>query len=324
MECGLCAVRVSGEAAEQVLEDEMVLACRTTIAPGMEVVTQDDQLAARRLRRLAEILEHHPHICLTCPQREGCTRDSCTFGYDPEATCCDMFGRCEIGLLYAYLDPRGTLPSVAAAVPREASIEGRIRREPGLCVGCGRCVVVCSRSDDAGDVLELAPGGTARPKGGSLRASGCTFCGMCVLVCPTGALTAPGDKGVVWLAERREGSGLAAPVLPPEPRLRVDPVTLSSLPQRPGVFRLMDEDGRVLLISGVPDLRRGLARALADLSGSSSLPSSARCFTAHESQLYTQLESEHLTAYAQEHGHLPPGNDPCDELFDDLDDPDLD
>jgi formate dehydrogenase (NADP+) beta subunit len=167
-ECGLCAVRLADGAA--------VLACSTVVAAGMAVTTSDDELSARRLRRLAEILERHPHVCLTCPQREGCARDSCTFGYPPEVRCCDESGRCEIGKLYAYVDASGALAGAAVAVSREAVVEGLIRREPGLCVACGRCVVICSHSPEAGDALESGPVGEARPKRDTLRSSGCTFC----------------------------------------------------------------------------------------------------------------------------------------------------
>ena len=33
-----------------------------------------------RLERLAAILARHPHVCLSCPDREGCSRDQCTYG----------------------------------------------------------------------------------------------------------------------------------------------------------------------------------------------------------------------------------------------------
>jgi len=307
-ECGLCAVRLADGAVG--------LACCTQVATGMEVVTCDEELTALRLRRLAEILERHPHVCLTCPQREGCARDCCTFGYPPEARCCDELGRCEIGKLCAYVDVRGALAGAVVEVSREAVMEGRIRREPGLCVACGRCVVICSHSPEAGDALELGPAGEARPKRDTLRSSGCTFCGQCVLVCPTGALTAPGGAGTAWLAGRRERSGLAAPVLPPEPWLRIDSDAPASLPEGPGVFQLLDARGNVLYVAGVADFRRGLALALRESAGGS-----AAFFTADEDPLYTQRESEYLTRYAQEHGHLPSGNDMGDDLFgDDVDD----
>ena len=54
------------------------------------------------------------------------------------------------------VDPQVLIPRRAVSVPRVATVEGRIRREPGLCVACGRCVRVCSTFGEAGDALELA------------------------------------------------------------------------------------------------------------------------------------------------------------------------
>jgi hypothetical protein len=78
------------------------------------------------------------------------------------------------------------------------------------------------------------------------------------------------------------------------------------------VFRLLDGHGDVLYIGGVADLRLGLAAALRERAAAA-----AKYFTLELSQVYTQRESELLTAYAQEHGHLPPGNDMGDDLFED-------
>jgi hypothetical protein len=66
----------------------------------------------------------------------------------------------------------------------------------------------------------------------------------------------------------------------------------------------------VLRIGGVPDLREGLSRALTDPAFASAVG-----FTFEIDPLFTQRESELLARYAKQHGHLPPGNDPSDELF---------
>ena len=322
--CGLCAVRLQ--------DGSLVLACATPAAPEMEVTTDDHGLRALRRERLAPILARHPHICLTCPDRDGCTRDDCTHGNPTDARCCEEFGRCELGKLVRYVDPDGGLRRTAVTAPREAMVEGRMRREPGLCVGCGRCVTACEVLPEAGRALEMAPDCAksapsagagagpglrmmARPKRETLRASGCTFCGQCVVVCPTGALTAPGDEGARWLAGRRVRSGLAPAVPPPVRSCRAATRdTLALVPPEAGVFMLIDGEGQVLLIGGVADLREGLARALDEPACTT-----AAYFQVEFGPLYTQRESELLALYAQEHGHLPAGNDMGDDLYrDDL------
>jgi predicted molibdopterin-dependent oxidoreductase YjgC len=323
VECGLCAVRFG--------DGTTALACVTPATPGAEITVDDPGLRALRLERLASILARHPHICLTCPDRDGCTRDECTYGISPGARCCGEFGHCELGQLVGHLDSHTVLPRTAVEVSRAADVEGRIRREPGLCVGCGRCVTACEVLPEAGKALEMAPAPAepgrsaltglapdprlvARPKRGTLKASGCTFCGQCVLLCPTGALTAPGDEGARWLAGRRERSELARPMLPPVTWQALSPRNLTAVPREAGVFQLVDANGQVLRISGVADLQRGLMRALDEQACTA-----AAHFRVELDPLFTQRESELLARYAQEHGHLPPGNDLGDDLFaDDL------
>ena len=216
-------------------------------------------------------------------------------------------------------------------MPRDRLKEGRIRREPGLCIGCGRCVVVCETSPDAGRALKMVAIAVgpersasvsdflAQPKQDTLRASGCTFCGQCVMVCPAGALTAPGEEGAQWLAGRRAESGLVAPVLPPAAWEAIDPAKLADIPSEAGTFQLMDHEGQVLRIGGVADLRQGVTQALTEPACST-----AACFRLELDALYTQRESELLARYAQEHGNLPAGNDLGDDLYeDDLYDDDL-
>jgi predicted molibdopterin-dependent oxidoreductase YjgC len=310
-ECGLCAVQLG--------DGSTVLSCATRAAAGQDVTTDSPGLRALRSARLAAILARHPHVCLSCPDAEGCNRDQCTYGNPPEARCCAEFGRCELGRLVAWMDPGLALPRRAVAVSREAVTEGRIVYEAGLCVGCGRCVRVCATSAGAGDVLQMAArsdaaGGrvAAQPKRGGLRASGCTFCARCVLVCPAGAFRAPGDKGAEWLAGRRSRSDLARTVLPPAARAgrqAFERRNVEASPARAGVLTLLDEDGRTLSIRGLADVRRGLAEALDD-------PACAAAFFEVElDELYTQRESELLARYAQEHGGLPQANDLDDDLF---------
>ncbi len=330
-DCGLCLVRVAdrpgagskrpGADSEKPCADSgrIVHACMTQVAAGVDVRTDDTELRSARRERLAAILAGHPTVCLTCPDRDGCTRDECSYGNPAETRCCAEFARCELARLVAFVDPAGTLSTGHTAVwPSEASLEGRIRREPRLCVGCGRCVVVCETLPEAGRALVLAEGRegpagarkVAAPREGTLRQSGCTFCGRCVMVCPTGALTAPGERGARWLADRRERSGLRPAILPPAKREELRPTALARVPASPGVFQLMDAQARVLRISGVADLRLAVTKALGEPSGES-----ATSFVVELDPLYTQRESELLALYAQEHGELPPGNDLGDDLF---------
>ena len=203
----------------------------------------------------------------------------------------------------------------AVAADRTATIEGRIRREMGLCIGCARCVRVCGHAPEAGGALEMgAPENRARPKKETLRASGCTFCGLCVMVCPTGALTAPGEAGARWLAGRKEKNPLPPGILPPETRqafTRDNVAVVSAV--RPACSASSTRGGRVVFIRGVEDLRAGLTAAADDPACSA-----AAFFQMELHPLYTQRESELLARHAKEWGRLPPANDLGDDLFDDV------
>ena len=338
--CGLCAVEIEGNG--HLGDPEPVLACSTPAKAGMVVTTSGASLHSVRLHRMAAILEHHPHICLSCPDRDGCSRQECTYGVPEEARCCAELGRCELGKVVGYIDPGLQMRRWAAVVPRDAHEEGRIRREPGLCVGCGRCVLACNSSEEAGKALHLeeivgpaaAPANLANsrngvapnhgtlcramPVKGTLRASGCTFCGQCVMVCPTGAVTAPGEAGARWLEGWRKKVRLAAPVLPPDSWRWLTEDELAAIPAVPGVFQIADATGKVLRIGGTADLSRAVATALTEASCRSDAG-----LWLERAELFTQRESELLARYAQEQGHLPPGNDLGDDLFDDLFEEDL-
>jgi predicted molibdopterin-dependent oxidoreductase YjgC len=299
--CGICLVRMA--------DGGTALACSTPVTAGTRLGTDDSELLNLRRERLAAILARHPHICLSCPDRDGCARDECSHGILADARCCDEIGRCELGKVAAFVDPLVTVPRRAVTAPRTASVEGRIRREPGLCIGCGRCVRACNGSAEAGGALELARP-PARPKRGTLRESGCTFCGLCVLVCPTGALTAPGAVGASWLASRCERRNLLMQVLPPEERLLKIPEDIEMVPRSAGLLTLFDGAREVLRVAGVPDLRRGLTEALQEAIGAG-----ASYFRFDLEPMYTQRETELLAQYAREHGKLPLGNDLGDDLF---------
>lgn len=316
-ECGLCVVKLG--------DGVKVLACKTRVEEGLAVSTTGEDLETVRRQKLAAILVDHPHACLTCPDRDGCSRDECTYGVPLEARCCEELGRCELARLAEYLEPwefllspGSSVSSSRGPVPRQPVQEGPISRDASLCVGCGRCVAICSTREGAGDALVLVGRAGARPvaqpRRGTLRASGCTFCGQCVMVCPTGALRAPGEKGERWLAERRKTHALPEPVLPPVGRRPVCPEELHRVPSKPGVFQLFDGNGRTLRIGGTADLQVGLSEALKEQACRE-----ARWFVWEPDPLYTQRESELLARHAQSHGCLPPGNDLGDDLFDEQD-----
>jgi len=184
--CGLCVVEVDGE---------QNLACATTVRDGAVITTTGAELTALRRARLSAILAHHPHACLTCAQREGCTREPCSMNVPVAERCCSLLGNCE---LQAVAEHVGIAPETRRYVPAGVDRivdEPLFDRDPALCIACGRCVRACSsrQVEALGWVRDSDARRWVGPLDRTPVQAGCRLCGSCVEVCPTGALT---DRGI--------------------------------------------------------------------------------------------------------------------------------
>lgn len=183
--CGVCLVEVAGI-------DEPVRSCVTWARDGMEVVTDAERVRELRRRNLAAILETHPHACLTCAEREGCSRITCSLNVPVDERCCPLLGKCELQKVSHYVGIPEYTPKYSPRALPTIDDEPLFAVDYNLCISCGRCVRACN------DLREVKALGAAEIDGGlvvghiaegGLRASECRFCGACVEVCPTGALT---------------------------------------------------------------------------------------------------------------------------------------
>jgi len=204
--CNLCYVEIDGEAGLQK-------ACSRPVTAGLTVRTSSPAIQSARQESLARILGSHPHVCLTCPNREGCSRSQCSFGNPPETRCCEIFASCELRKVSDYIGIPNSTPAYKPASLPVVKNEPFFDRDYNLCIDCRRCLVACNEVRGVGclevkEVQTPSPKGTssgASPEGTSSGAqvtrryvgtiaatlveSGCKFCQACVTVCPTGALT---------------------------------------------------------------------------------------------------------------------------------------
>ncbi|MFQ6083717.1 MAG: FAD-dependent oxidoreductase [Candidatus Aminicenantia bacterium] len=181
--CQLCVMEIQG------IED-FPLACITEVKEGMVIQTDTERLQKIRQDNLVSILANHPHICLTCAQREGCSLTQCSMNVPENERCCLKFDRCEVRKVADYI---GIKEDIIRYVPQNLPVikdEPLFVRDYNLCIGCTRCVRICENVRGVGALgivyqNEKVIVGTIGP---SLKESGCKFCGACVEICPTGAL----------------------------------------------------------------------------------------------------------------------------------------
>jgi len=157
----------------------------------MKVTSISDELTEARQQALKRIFADHPHACLLCEQREGCSRSQCSMNVPEAERCCILLGLCELGKVADYIGYPTDLPPYKP--PKEKIIlkDALFIRDYSLCIGCLKCVRAChdiAKADVLGAVLvgDRFIVGTKKP--GEMPEAECRFCGACVEICPTGAL----------------------------------------------------------------------------------------------------------------------------------------
>ena len=172
--CRVCAVEVEGRR-------NLLPACSAAAAEGM-VVHTNTLRAIRARRRMVELfLSNHPKDCLTCERNL----------------------HCELQALAAELGVREVkYQGHRSAYPKDTSSYSLIR-SPEKCVLCRRCETMCNEVQTVGVYSAVHRGfnttiGTAFDL--PMLETACTFCGQCVSVCPTGALTQVDNTAEVWAA----------------------------------------------------------------------------------------------------------------------------
>ncbi|MFA7116710.1 MAG: NADH-dependent [FeFe] hydrogenase, group A6 [Bacteroidales bacterium] len=163
--CGICVVEVEGRR-------NLARSCVTVCMPKMVIHTHTMRVINARRIIMELILSDHPKDCLTCPKN----------------------GQCELQDMAARLGVREI--SVAkenctmSVYPKDVSPS--IIRDMDKCIMCRRCETMCNEVQTVGAISAVGRGFNAvvsTPFIKDLISTDCTFCGQCVAVCPTGALS---------------------------------------------------------------------------------------------------------------------------------------
>jgi formate dehydrogenase alpha subunit len=157
-----------------LVEDErngaLLASCVAPIAPGMMINTHSPRVMERRKTIVELMLASHPDSCLVC----------------------DKGNRCQLRQIAADLSI-GLVE--LQRIPQMASIEEVnpfLERDLSKCILCGKCIRACQDLVVEGAIDYFQRGFTTIPatlNNLPLENSECTFCGTCVALCPTGALT---------------------------------------------------------------------------------------------------------------------------------------
>jgi len=192
--CRLCLVEIKGRRG-------YVPACCTPVEENLDVITETPQLKELRRLTFELILSEHPHACLVCIEKKDCEEYKSTIRKVGEVTGCVLCpenGQCRLQEVAAELKVEAVRYPASYRDFEVHREDPFFDRNYNLCILCARCVRVCAEVRGAAAVTVIFRGpqaaiGTALDR--PLLESGCQFCGACVDVCPTGALTERALKG---------------------------------------------------------------------------------------------------------------------------------
>ena len=186
--CRLCVVEIEGMKGYPT-------ACTTPVTNGMKVKTQTEEVQELRRQVLDLILSEHPCVCLICERGEECEKyQDCIRKSSLVTGCkfCPKDKRCELQDMCKYLGLREiSFPTRYRGLPVERN-DPFYDRDYNLCILCGRCVRVCNevRGDHVLSTIYRGSESMVSPAfHRSHMESYCEFCGACVDICPTGALS---------------------------------------------------------------------------------------------------------------------------------------
>lgn len=157
--CEICLVEIKGN-------KKLQKACQYVVRESIDVLTDTSEI-----RQAREAIVKHK--LKSCPQCSDCLQVS----------------SCELKKLAERLgiDVNQYQNEKQEKKEEKIDISPAIIRDMNLCIQCGRCVSACGDLQNI-EIYQYTQDGVSTHKGLGLEDVRCTYCGQCVLHCPTGAL----------------------------------------------------------------------------------------------------------------------------------------
>ena len=173
--CRLCLV-------EDQKSGRIMASCVTPVAADMAILTETPRIKTHRRNILRLMIAEHPESCVVCSKGNRCQLRQFA---------------AQLGIAETNLYPMPNYKTLEEANPF-------IIRDLSKCILCGKCIRADHELVVVGAIDYNLRGFKSRPTvvhDLGLEQSSCTFCGTCVSMCPTGALSQK-NKGYVGTPER--------------------------------------------------------------------------------------------------------------------------
>lgn len=170
--CRVCVVEIEGRGP-------LAPSCSTKVSEGMVVHTHTPRSVKARRTMVELLLSDHPEECLTCEKNQ----------------------QCELQKLAADLCVRDIHYKGEKSTYEPDCSSYSIYRNLDKCILCRRCETMCNEVQTCGILSGIGRGfeTVVGPAFGlPMIDTMCTFCGQCVAVCPTAALTEISCIKDVW------------------------------------------------------------------------------------------------------------------------------
>ncbi len=176
--CRVCMVELVDSRYNR---NKLVPSCVTRAHEGMEIRTDTLRSITARRSAVELLLSNHPNECFTCPKNRGCELQSLA---------------AELGIREIRWEGE------RMDYPKDISSDA-IVKDSNKCIYCRRCETMCNEVQTCGILSGIGRGFDAFVGPAfniPMVESSCTYCGQCVQVCPTAALTEVNHRDKVWEA----------------------------------------------------------------------------------------------------------------------------